>query len=214
MAERKKQSFLQGALILSLAAVLTKVIGALFFKIPLKNLNSTAYGYFEATYNVYVPIYTVCTAGFPTAVSRMVSESIALGRYRDVKTIFRVAFRVFLVTGLVGTLLMLGLSSFYPEFVNLPNTRLTMIVMAPAILFCCLVSAYRGVYEGSRNMTPTAISQIVEAVGKLLFGLSLAAGALQLGKAGSLPGCRYTAGWPKRPSRRWSSACRMWRLAR
>lgn len=86
--------------------------------------------------------------------------------------------------------------------------------MAPAILFCCLVSAYRGVYEGSRNMTPTAISQIVEAVGKLLFGLSLAAGALQLGKAGSLPGCRYTAGWPKRPSRRWSSACRMWRLAR
>ena len=82
LAERKKQSFLQGALILSLAAVLTKVIGALFFKIPLKNLNSTAYGYFEATYNVYVPIYTVCTAGFPTAVSRMVSESIALGRYR------------------------------------------------------------------------------------------------------------------------------------
>ena len=190
MAERKKQSFLQGALILSLAAVLTKVIGALFFKIPLKNLNSTAYGYFEATYNVYVPIYTVCTAGFPTAVSRMVSESIALGRYRDVKTIFRVAFRVFLVTGLVGTLLMLGLSSFYPEFVNLPNTRLTMIVMAPAILFCCLVSAYRGVYEGSRNMTPTAISQIVEAVGKLLFGLSLAAGALQLGQR------RFAAGLP------------------
>lgn len=190
MAERKKQSFLQGALILSLAAVLTKVIGALFFKIPLKNLNSTAYGYFEATYNVYVPIYTVCTAGFPMAVSRMVSESIALGRYRDVKTIFRVAFRVFLVTGLVGTLLMLGLSSFYPEFVNLPNTRLTMIVMAPAILFCCLVSAYRGVYEGSRNMTPTAISQIVEAVGKLLFGLSLAAGALQLGQS------RFAAGLP------------------
>ena len=190
MAERKKQSFLQGALILSLAAVLTKVIGALFFKIPLKNLNSTAYGYFEATYNVYVPIYTVCTAGFPTAVSRMVSESIALGRYRDVKTIFRVAFRVFLVTCLVGTLLMLGLSSFYPEFVNLPNTRLTMIVMAPAILFCCLVSAYRGVYEGSRNMTPTAISQIVEAVGKLLFGLSLAAGALQLGQS------RFAAGLP------------------
>lgn len=190
MAERKKQSFLQGALILSLAAVLTKVIGALFFKIPLKNLNSTAYGYFEATYNVYVPIYTVCTAGFPTAVSRMVSESIALGRYRDVKTIFRVAFRVFLVTGLVGTLLMLGLSSFYPEFVNLPNTRLTMIVMAPAILFCCLVSAYRGVYEGSRNMTPTAISQIVEAVGKLLFGLRLAAGALQYGQS------RFAAGLP------------------
>ena len=85
MGQRKKQSFLQGALILSLAAILTKVIGALFFKIPLQRMSTVANGYFSTAYNVYVPIYTVCTAGFPIAVSRMVSESITLGRFRDVR---------------------------------------------------------------------------------------------------------------------------------
>lgn len=179
---RQKQSFLHGAMILSVAAILTKVIGALFFKIPLQNLNNTAYGYFATAYNIYVPLYTISTAGFPIAVSRMVSESITLGRYRDVRVIYRVAVKIFFTTGAVGTVLMLIASFIYPNFVHLPNAKLTMLVMAPAILFCCLVSAYRGVYEGSRNMYPTAISQIIEAIVKLVLGLSLAAGAMKLGQ--------------------------------
>lgn len=180
--QRKKQSFLHGALILSAAAILTKIIGALFFKIPLQKINDTAYGYFEAVFNIYIPIYIVSTAGFPIAVSRMVSQSIALGRYRDIRVIRRVANKVFWITGLAGTLLMIIASFFYPQYVDLPNARLTMLVMAPSILFCCLMTAYRGIYEGSRNMIPTAVSQIVEAVGKLVFGISLAAGALRLGQ--------------------------------
>ena len=181
MGERKRQSFLQGALILTMAAVLTKVIGALFFKIPLQRLSADATGLFATAYNIYVPIYTVCTAGFPIAVSRMVSESMTLGKFRDVRVIFRVSFKVFFLTGTVGTVLMLGAAFVYPSFVGMPGCRLTMLIMAPAILFCCLISAYRGVYEGSRNMIPTAVSQIVEAVGKLLLGLGLAAGAMQYG---------------------------------
>ncbi|MDD2362446.1 MAG: polysaccharide biosynthesis protein [Oscillospiraceae bacterium] len=182
MPQRNKQSFLQGALILSAAAILTKIIGALFFKIPLQKIDNTAYGYFAAAFNIYVPLYTVSTAGFPIAVSRMVSQSLALGQYRDVGVIHRVAKRVFLTTGTIGTLLMLLAAFIYPQFVRLPNTTLTMIVMAPSILFCCMISAYRGVYEGSRNMIPTAVSQIIEAVGKLIFGLTLAAGALHFGQ--------------------------------
>lgn len=182
MAERKKQSFLQGALILSIAAILTKIIGALFFKIPLQNINMTAYGYFSTAFDVYVPLYTVSTCGFPVAVSRMVSESLTLGRFRDLRVIHRVANRVFLITGSVGTVLMLIAAFLYPNFVNMPDMKLTMLIMAPSILFCCMVSAYRGVYEGSRNMYPTAISQTLEAVGKLIFGISLAAGALQFGQ--------------------------------
>lgn len=182
LPQRNKQSFLHGALILTAAAVLTKIIGALFFKIPLQKINNTAYGYFEAAFNIYVPLYVLSTAGFPIAVSRMVSKSIALGRYRDVRVIHRVANKAFWVTGIVGTLLMIASAFFYPQYVGMPNIRLTMIVMAPSILFCCLMTCYRGEYEGSRNMVPTAVSQIVEALGKLVFGLSLAAGALNLGQ--------------------------------
>ncbi|HCA28535.1 MAG TPA: polysaccharide biosynthesis protein [Ruminococcaceae bacterium] len=182
MPKRNKQSFLHGALILSFAAILTKIIGALLFKIPLQNINMTAYGYFTLAFNIYVPIYTVSTAGFPIAVSRMVSHSLTLGRYRDIKIIHKVANKVFLITGSVGTLLMILSAFIYPSFVKMENARLAMLVMAPSVLFCCLLTSYRGVYGGSRNMIPTAISQIVEAVGKLIFGISLAAGALYLGQ--------------------------------
>ncbi len=182
MPNRQKQSFLHGALILSAAAILTKIIGALFFKIPLQNINKTAYGYFEAAYNIYIPLYTVSTAGFPVAVSRLVSESMALGRYRDIRVIHRVSNKVFLLTGTLGTVIMFILAFVYPGFIHMPPVLLTMMVMAPSILFCCMVSAYRGVYEGSRNMYPTAVSQILEAVGKLAVGLGLASGALRLGQ--------------------------------
>ena len=182
MGKQNKQSLLQGALILSVAALLTKVIGALLFKIPLQRLDEQAYGYFLTAFNIYVPIYTVSTAGFPIAVSRMVSESITLGRYRDVRVILRVANRVFLITGLAGTGVMIISAFIYPYYVNVPNAILTMLVMAPSIYFCCMVTAYRGVYEGSRNMVPTAVSQIVEAVGKMLFGITAAYGLYAYGQ--------------------------------
>lgn len=181
MGQSKKQSFLHGALILSAAAILVKVIGALF-KIPLSLIDSTAFGYFDTAYSIYVPIYTIAIAGFPIAVSRMVSESLTLGRYRDVRVIYRVALKIFFFTGTLGTLVMLVASFIYPNFVHMPNARATMLVMSPAILFCCIVSAHRGLYEGTRNMYPTAVSQVIEALGKLIIGLGLAYGALYVGQ--------------------------------
>lgn len=177
----RKQSFLQGTLILSAAAIISKIIGALLFKIPLARMGSIANGNFDVTYSVFIPIYTVSTAGFPVAVSRMVSESLTLGRFRDVRVIHRVANRVFFVTGLVGTLAMVIAAFILPSVFGMPDTRTTMLVMAPSVLLCCMVPAYRGIYEGSRNMTPTAVSQVTETVVKLLVGLSL--GLLVRGRA-------------------------------
>ena len=177
----KKQNFLQGALVLSIATILVKVIGAVF-KIPLQLIDTTAFGYFNAAYKIYIPIYTIAIAGLPIAVARMVSMSIARERYKDVRTIHKTAIRIFLLTGSVGTAVMLAASFWYPAFTGMPQVQSTMLVMAPAILCCCLVSAYRGLYEGTRNMVPTAISQVLEAAGKLVFGLSLAYGMMYLGQ--------------------------------
>ena len=181
MGHSKKQSFLHGALILSAAAILVKLIGALF-KIPLTMIDRTAFGYFDTAYQIYVPIYTIAIAGFPIAVSRMVSESVTLHRYRDVRVIYRVALKIFMITGTIGTLIMLAASFIYPTFIGQLDARYTMLVMSPAILFCCIVSAHRGLYEGTRNMYPTAISQVIEALGKLVLGLAFAYGALYFGQ--------------------------------
>lgn len=171
--QNKSQSFLQGALILSVAAVISKVVGALF-KIPLQNIaGMVAWGYFETAYQFYLPIYTIAIAGLPLAVARMVSESIALERYRDVHTVYKLAIRIFLGCGVVGTLIMWLGADLYAGFVGMPESRNCIVVMAPTVFFCCLVSAHRGLYEGTRNMIPTAVSQIIESMGKLVLGIGL-----------------------------------------
>jgi stage V sporulation protein B len=181
LGKQKKQSFVQGALILSLAVIISKIVGALF-KIPLQMMSPVAFGYFNAAYEIYVPISTIAMAGLPIAVSRMVSESITLGRYRDVRMIYRVAVKVFLITGTVGSLLMFILSFVYVQVTGLTGALGSMLVMSPTIFFCCLMSAHRGLYEGTRNMAPTATSQVIEALGKLLLGLGGAYGMLMLGR--------------------------------
>lgn len=83
LGKQKKQSYVQGALILSVAVMISKIVGALF-KIPLQMMSQVAFGYFNTAYEIYVPISTICHGlGLPIAVSRMVSESITLKRYRE-----------------------------------------------------------------------------------------------------------------------------------
>ena len=170
----RKQSFLQGALILSMGTVLVKVIGAIF-KIPLTNLlGAQGLGYFNTAYNLYMPIYTIATAGFPIAIARMVAEKVALKRYNDVKQIYRAAVPLFTLTGLAGFLLMFAGAVPFANFVKNPASVYSILVLAPTLFFSCMMSVQRGYYEGLRNMYPTAVSQVIEALCKLLLGLVVA----------------------------------------
>lgn len=169
-----RQSFLAGATILALSVVLVKVIGAVY-KVMLANvLGGVGNGIFTAAYELYIPLYTLATAGFPIALSRMVSESIALGRYKDVKRIYNIACPFFICAGIIAFGLMICLSWPYAHFIKAPEVIYAVWTLAPTILFGCLVSIYRGYYEGMSNMFPTAISEIIEAIIKLVIGLSLA----------------------------------------
>lgn len=171
----KKQSFLNGAAILVGATAMVKIIGAIF-KIPLSNLiGESGMGYFQTAYDLYLPIYSLAMAGLPVAVSKMVADSIARARFADARKLLNIARKAFLVTGLTGFFIMLAIT--YPYILITDNTVRCipgLLAIAPSILFCCMMSSYRGYYEGLRNMTPTAVSQVIEAIGKLLLGLLLA----------------------------------------
>ncbi len=169
--QRKNQTLLNGALVLSLATIIVKVIGVIY-KIPLTQMIGTVgRGYFDSAYSLYVPIYTISMAGLPVAVSNLVSKELALGHFRDVKIIHKVAKRLFLIMGIFGLLAMLILA--YPYAASAKNMDIlpAVFVVAPSIFFCCVMSSYRGYYNGLSNMTPTAVSQVFEAGGKLVFGL-------------------------------------------
>lgn len=174
---------LNGALILAVSSIVAKLIGALF-KIPLTGLiGGVGRGYFSAAYNLYTPIYAISMAGLPVAVSRMVSESVSLNRFGEVRQIRNVATKIFLITGAVGTALMFLISYPYVRHASSIHALPAILAIAPSVFFCCAMSSYRGYYEGLRNMTPTAISQIIEALGKLLLGIALAWGVLKYGLA-------------------------------
>lgn len=170
----KSQSLLNGAFVLVVATVLVKVIGALF-KIPLSMLiGEVGRGYFNTAYEIYTPLYSISMAGLPIAVSRMVAKERSLGHFRDVRLIRRVATRLFLITGAVGTVLMLLVAYPYTKYVvGYTENIWCVLAIAPSIFFCCCMSTFRGYYEGMQNMMPTAISQVIEAVSKLGIGLAV-----------------------------------------
>ncbi len=169
----QEKSFQRGALLLLCSAVIVKLIGALF-KIPLSSkycLGDLGFGYFSSAYDLFTPFYALAMAGFPVAVSKTVSEYLAKGRYNDVKQMLNVSRRVYLSAGLIC---FLCLSAVIYPFSRLTDSTgagiYSLFAMTPSVIFCCLMSSYRGYYQGLNNMLPTAVSELLEALCKLVLG--------------------------------------------
>lgn len=169
--KRKQQSFEYGAIILLCSTILVKLIGGAF-KIPLSNLiGDLGFGYFSSAYDLFNPIYSLAMAGLPIAVSRVVAEHMSQARYKDVRQSLKITRTLFWVTGFVALVIMvLLIKPFVSTTDKTGQTVYSIYAIAPTILFCCVMSAYRGYYEGLRNMYPTAISDIIEALSKLILG--------------------------------------------
>ena len=172
MKEIKKQSFMEGAAVLVIAHLVVKVIGACF-KIPLANiLQETGMAYFTRAYNLYAALFVMATAGLPVAVSKMVSESLAKQNFAESKKILKAAVALLTIIGAIGTcVLFFGARSFAVGAFNSPGSYLSIIAISPAILFISILSAFRGYFQGHSNMVPTAYSEVLEAVSKLVIGL-------------------------------------------
>lgn len=163
----KKQDLVQGGIILTFAVVIVKVVGAIY-KIPLIALiGEDGFGFYSKAYSIYGVIYAIAVTGFPVAVSKIVAGYAAEGRYRDVKQMIRVANRAFLVLGIVSSALLFLLARPCADvYLKSPQTYYAILAVAPSLLFSCLMSTYRGYNQGMQNMTPTAVSQVVEVLFK------------------------------------------------
>jgi stage V sporulation protein B len=174
MDSDRKQNYLKGAAILTITVVITKIIG-FFYKIPLYNIiGDENTGIFSATYNVYNVLLTISTAGVPVALARLISSAAAQERPNQVKRYMQVAMPTFIAIGAVCMLIMIVFAKQIADFTGVHEAAKGITVLAPAVLFCCIVSVYRGYSQGFENMIPTAISQIMEVGCKLVFGLSIA----------------------------------------
>ena len=171
---QKQNTFFGGAAILAVGILVVKLIG-MFYKIPLVNIiGEQGTADFNNAYNIYAVLLTISTAGLPVAVSKLVSEANALGRRNQVKRTFRLALGLFLCLGVVSFLVMYFKADWLAGLMNDSYAAAGIRTLAPAVICVGCLAAFRGYSQGHSNMTPTSVSQIIEALCKLVIGLALA----------------------------------------
>ena len=168
-----KKSFVRGAAILAAAVFISKVVGAVY-KLPLYNmLGSAGTTTFTIIYTIYSLLLTIATAGIPIALSRLVSAAIATDRRAQAKRYYKVAMPAFILIGIVCMIVMLLFAKQMAAFMGVKEAEPGIRVLAPAVFFSCVVAVYRGYTQGFEDMTPTAVSQVIEVIFKMIFGLGV-----------------------------------------
>lgn len=200
MSEKKTEGFLKGAMVLMVANILVKIIGAVF-RIPLTRVvGEYGMGLYSAAYRYYSLLLTISTAGIPLAISKMISEARTLGRVRESKRIFRIAFLFCAVLGGLGTVFLVAGSGFLAGLANNSEVAVSVVALAPAVLLLSLAAGLRGTFQGRNNMLPTGLSQVLEALSRLFVGLFLAMLFIKMGlpdkyvAAGAITGVTIGAG--------------------
>ncbi len=174
--KKNSQSFLEGAILLTLSTITVKLIGALF-KIPLANiLGGVGMSYYVSAYDIFTPIYSVTVTGLGVAASRLVSERAASLGEGGGRQVLRANRRVFLFLGLLGMVLLLVSAPAFARAINNPGAALAVCAIAPAVVFSCISAIYRGYFQGMTNMIPTAKSQVLESLTRLAAGTTFSYG--------------------------------------
>lgn len=168
----EKKTFIRGAVILSVSGILVKLLGAAL-RIPLANKLGPGMAYYNAAYSIYSVFLVLATAGFPVAVSRMISEREAAGRPEDGRKVFFTALKLMSVIGAVSFSLCFFGADVIAFAVDIPGAEHSLRAVAPALCIVPLLSAFRGYFQGKRDMKPTAVSEVVEQVVRVAAGLGL-----------------------------------------
>lgn len=165
----KKETFMQGVITLIFSQVLIKVLG-LVYTLYLTNregFGDKGNGIVAAGYQIYAMLLTISSIGVPNAISKLVSERVAIGDHKGAHRVFKIAFATFALIGLVGSLLLfLGANMIANYWLQIPEAEMTLVALSPAIFFVAISSVMRGYFNGRQNIKATARSQTIEQIFK------------------------------------------------
>ena len=198
----KGESFLKGTFILTIAGIVVKIIGSLNWIFVSRVLGGEGIGLYQMAFPIYFFALSVSTAGVPVAISIITAEHVALKDILGARRIFRISMGLMCVTGVIFSLLTYGGAGWLIEFqfIRDPRAYYSVVALAPAIFFVTLLASSRGYLQGWQRMTPTAVSQIVEQIFRVVtmvlfaklflpWGLEYAAAGASLGAfAGAVTG--------------------------
>lgn len=195
------RAFVRGAAILALTGIAARVIGAVFRVVLAAILGDEGIGLYQYAYPIYSTLLVISTAGIPVALSKIMAEKIALGDYHEAQRVFKIAFILLASSGFVITLVMLlGAEFIALRLIKDAKALYPLLAISPAIFFVTVMASLRGFFQGQQNMTPTAVSQLIEQLARVGFSIALvlllipagleyaAAGATSGAAAGGLAG--------------------------
>ena len=173
-ASKAATKLMQGATILAIAGIVSKIFGAIF-RIPLTNMiGAEGQSYYGAAYPVYQLFYVIATAGFPVAISRMVSERIAVGDYINAEKSYKIALKVTLVISTASFAICFFGAGMIAKGIGNPGSEASIRAISVALLFTPFAASLRGYFQGHQIMAPTAVSQVIEQMVRVCTGLFLA----------------------------------------
>lgn len=197
MGEKKEHeqaaSFIKGAVLLGVAGVLVKILGA-FFRIPLGNfLGPEGMSYYVSAYPMYNFFIVLATAGLPTALAKIISEQRATGHLADINRTFKAGMILMSTIGLVGAIIMFFGADLIVKIIKNEGALYSFKALGPGIFIVSLLAVFRGYFQGHQNLKPFAISQLVEQLGRVIVGYTLAVVLLKYGQNVSAAGATFGA---------------------
>ena len=163
--EKNSSNFLVQGSILAIASIVSRLIG-LLYRIPMTNaIGSDGIGVYSTAYNVYFICLLLSSYSLPTAVSKLVSERMALHQYKNAQRILRVSMVFALIAGTAAAAVMFfGADFLAVKMQNMPEARIAIMTLAPTIFIMAFLGVLRGYFQGMGSMVPTAISQVLEQI--------------------------------------------------
>ncbi|CQR47475.1 putative cell division protein YtgP [Paraliobacillus sp. PM-2] len=170
--EKSNKQFFQGAFVLTLAGIISKVLSA-GYRIPLQNITGdTGFYIYQQIYPFLGMAMMLALYGFPTAISKIIAEKKDNGLFSSD------FYRIFSITtffSVTFVLLIVGFAPYIAAMMGDPALIPSVRMVALVFLTIPFVSSYRGLFQGLNNMKPTAFSQITEQLLRvcIIIGVSL-----------------------------------------
>ena len=189
------ESLMKGTFILTMAGLVVKVIGSLNWIFVSRVLGGEGIGLYQMAFPIYFFALSVSTAGVPVAISIITAERVAIKDIFGARRVFRISMGLMLFTGLLFSLLTYEGAGWLIEYhlIRDPRAYYSVVVLAPAIFFVTLLASSRGYLQGWQRMTPTAVSQVVEQIFRVISMIVLASLFLPWGLEYAAAGASFGA---------------------
>ena len=173
---KKTESFMKSVLVLMVSQVAIKLLGFVY-RVYLTNrdgFGDEGNAIYSGGYLIYALLLTISSIGVPNAISKLVSERVAIGDNKGAHRVFKIALATFGIIGLIGTLILFfGAGYIANVILQIPESELTLVALSPAIFFVTIASVLRGYFNGRNKISVTANAQTLEQIFKTVLTIAV-----------------------------------------